>query len=156
MQIIIFVLILFFPTSVFADGTVDSTDYDERESTDIIDQGSSMNNQSESSISTAIEVGEIQAVNTPEPLSTDTDFSAGDPIQDQVNESDLNSSNIDLYEQVSAAKDSITVAEGNSWYGRAMSSPSPAFVFSYFIEQVCGSYRRWINLVFACWLTHDI
>jgi len=115
MQIIIFALILFFPAAVFADGTVDSTNHDERESAGVIDQGSSMNNQSESSISTTIEVGELQAVNTPEPLSTDTDISAGDPIQGQVNESDLKSLNFDLDEQVSSTEDSITVADGNSY-----------------------------------------
>ncbi len=43
-----------------------------------------------------------------------------------------------------------------SLYGRAMLSPSQAFFCISYIEQFSGPYRRWINLVFACCLTHDI
>lgn len=144
LPLMVFSLILFLPAAVLADGLDDSTDFHERDSADCFDQVNTMNSHSESRMPEVIEIGEIQSANNPETLNSDYEFSAGESsldhvnesdtyssnldqgehdspeivlitIPDQVSESDLNFSKIDLDEQVSAAENSTTAAEGNSY-----------------------------------------
>ena len=111
LPLVVLVLILISPAAVFADEADDTPDRNEKEATGTIDPGYLINSQSESSMSSGIEIGESSVFQTPEPSSTGLDFSAGDSSQNQINESDTTSSNIDLVEQESAENDLITIPD---------------------------------------------